>query len=223
MTEVQTDLIRVLIVEDYKLVRVGIESLLNSDSAMTVVGEAATAEEGLRLADSQKPDVVLMDLGLPRMNGIEATRKIKEKHPQMKVIILTSHDAQDEVLMAFAAGAHAYCLKDIPSTRLLEVVKTVYEGAAWIDPAIAQIALNIFVQTPMSPASKGISPEDSPLAGRETEVLRLLVQGKNNAEIAKELYVSVHTVKAHVSNILQKLSVNDRVQAAVKAVQEGLV
>jgi DNA-binding NarL/FixJ family response regulator len=218
--------IRVIIIEDYRLVRDGITALLNSDEGITVIGEAETAEEGLKLVQSLQPDLVLMDLGLPQLDGIQATRQVKEFDKNIKVIVLTSHEEQEDVVAALSAGANAYCLKDIPSDRLIEVVKSVADGAAWLDPNIAQVALDLF----MSPGFiQQMTPKGddehaaSPLAGRETEVLRLVVQGKNNNEIAQELFVSVHTVKAHVSNILQKLSVHDRVTAAVKAVQEGLV
>ncbi len=222
MSNTEKQSIRLLIVEDYSLFRVGLVSLLKAEQDITVVGEAENAEEGIALVNDLRPDVVLMDLGLPKMNGIEATKKVKEIDKGIKVVILTSHESEESVLAALSAGANAYCMKDIPSTRLTEVVKSVYEGAAWLDPTIAEVALKLF-NTPGIHTARSGSSLVAPLGEREMEVLRHIVKGKNNNEIAEELFVSVHTVKAHVSNILQKLAVDDRVQAAVKAVQEGLV
>ena len=224
-------ILRVIIVEDYKLVRVGLLSVLNNDEQLEVVGEAETGEEGVDMVKRLRPDVVLMDLGLPGMDGVEATQQIKAYDPSIQVVILTSHENEEEVLAALGAGANAYCLKDIPSSRLIEVIKSVHEGAAWLDPAIAGVALTLFQQkTPAQMAGAGHASGhyDSTgtigeLSEREHKVLSLLVSGKSNSEIADQLHVSVHTVKVQVSNILHKLSVNDRVQAAVKAIKEGIV
>jgi DNA-binding NarL/FixJ family response regulator len=213
--------IRVVLIEDYKLIRVGLLSVLNSDRHIQVVGEAETAEEGLRLVRLHNPEVVLMDLGLPGMNGVDATQEIKNFNKEIKVVVLTSHRNDDEVLAALGAGANAYCLKDVPSNRLLEVIKSVQEGAAWLDPSIAQVALNVFTHGPSLARPSGGA--DIKLTEREKLILELLVQGKSNSEIADKLYVSVHTIKAQVSSILEKLCVNDRVQAAVKAIKEGIV
>ena len=171
------------------------------------------------------PDVVLMDLGLPKMNGIEATIKVKEFNPKIKVIALTSHDREEEVLAALSSGATAYCLKDIDPTKLADVVRDVAKGVCWLDPEVAQMALNSFPKVESTRIlSNSMSQEGRvPLTEREYEVLKHLVMGKSNTEIAKELIVSVHTAKAHVCSILQKMCVSDRVQAAVKAVKEGLV
>lgn len=192
---------------------------------MNVVAEAEDAIEGLKLIERSKPDVILMDLGLPGMNGIEATIKVKEMCPDTKVIALTSHDREEEVIAALSSGASAYCLKDIDPSKLADVVRDVAEGACWIDPMVSQMALNSFPKVdnigflPNKTQSEGRVP----LTEREYEVLKHLVTGKSNTEIAKELIVSVHTAKAHVCSILQKMCVNDRVQAAVKAVKEGMV
>lgn len=226
--------IQVLIVEDYKLTRVGLRSFFDEEQDIQVVGEAESGERAIELAKATKPQVVLMDLGLPGINGIEATEAIKNNCPQVKVVILTSHDREEEVYAALGAGANAYCLKDIDPARLTEVIKSVADGAAWLDPAVAMMALKLFSK-PSSPLSTPsvsyltlptVNPRgtvEAQLTEREMEVLKLLVQGKSNTEIAKDLIVSVHTAKAHVCSILQKLYVNDRVQAAVKAVQTGLV
>lgn len=215
----------VIIVEDFKLTRVGLRCALNANSDINVVAECDNAITGLSLIEKYKPDVVLMDLGLPEMNGIEATIKVKEMLPDTKIIALTSHDREEEVVAALASGAHGYCLKDIDPVKLADVVRDVANGVCWIDPQVAQLVLNAFPKpenTSLLPSKAG-STGRVPLTEREFEVLKHLVMGKSNTEIAKELIVSVHTAKAHVCSILQKMCVNDRVQAAVKAVREGLV
>lgn len=215
----------VIIIEDFKLTRVGLRCALNSNEDITVVAECDNAITGLSLIEKFKPDVVLMDLGLPEMNGIEATIKVKEMLPETKIIALTSHDREEEVVAALASGAHGYCLKDIDPVKLADVVRDVADGVCWIDPQVAQLVLNAFPKpenTSLLPSKSGASGRVS-LTEREFEVLKHLVMGKSNTEIAKELIVSVHTAKAHVCSILQKMCVNDRVQAAVKAVREGLV
>lgn len=217
--------LNVIIVEDFKLTRVGLRCALNSNDDINVIAECDNATTGLELIEKLKPDVVLMDLGLPEMNGIEATIKVKEILPNTKIIALTSHDREEEVLAALASGAHGYCLKDIDPVKLADVVRDVASGVCWIDPQVAQLALNAFPKpenTSLLPSKSGSSSR-VPLTERECEVLKHLVMGKSNTEIAKELIVSVHTAKAHVCSILQKMCVNDRVQAAVKAVREGLV
>ena len=217
--------LKVLIIEDFKLTRVGLRCALNANKDITVIAECDNALTGLELVVKYKPDVVLMDLGLPDMNGIEASIKVKELVPETKIIALTSHDREEEVIAALASGANGYCLKDIDPVKLADVVRDVANGVCWIDPQVAQIALNAFPKpenTNLLPSKSG-SIGRVPLTERECEVLKHLVMGKSNTEIAKELIVSVHTAKAHVCSILQKMCVNDRVQAAVKAVREGLV
>ena len=225
MTVVKTDTISVVIVEDFKLTRVGLRCALNANEDIEVVGECENANEGLALIAKQSPDVVLMDLGLPDINGIEATIKVKEMNPNIKVVALTSHDRAEEVVAALSSGATAYCLKDIDPHKLADVVRDVATGVCWLDPEIAQMALNAFpkIDNVGLLPSRGQDENRVPLTEREFEVLKHLVAGKSNTEIAKELIVSVHTAKAHVCSILQKMCVNDRVQAAVKAVKEGLV
>lgn len=219
------NMLNVIIVEDFKLTRVGLRCALNANKDINVVAECDNAVTGIGLIEQHKPDVVLMDLGLPDMNGIEATIKVKKMIPDVKIIALTSHDREEEVLAALASGANGYCLKDIDPVKLADVVRDVASGVCWIDPQVAQLVLNAFPKpenTSLLP-SKASSNGRVPLTEREFEVLKHLVMGKSNTEIAKELIVSVHTAKAHVCSILQKMCVNDRVQAAVKAVREGLV
>ena len=225
MTDVLQKEVSVIIVEDYKLTRMGLKSSLEEFEGISVVGESEDAEKGLILINRLKPNVVLMDLGLPGMNGIEATGRAKQENPDVKIIILTSHERDEEVLAALGSGANAYCLKDIEPNALVNVIKEVAKGACWLDPVIAKVALKLFPKPESIKISSAnrFSDGRSQLTERELEVLRLLVKGKSNTEIAKDLIVSVHTAKAHVCSILQKLCVDDRVQAAVKAVKENIV
>lgn len=223
--EKRTETISVIIIEDFKLTRVGLRCALNSNEDINVVAESDNASDGLALIQKHSPDVVLMDLGLAGMNGIEATIKVREMNPNIKVIALTSHDREEEVIATLSAGAMAYCLKDIDPAKLADVIRDVKNGVCWLDPVIARRTLDAFPrQETLGILSDKNSEEGRvPLTEREYEVLKHLVEGKSNTEIAKELIVSVHTAKAHVCSILQKMCVNDRVQAAVKAVKEGLV
>jgi DNA-binding NarL/FixJ family response regulator len=221
----ETREISVVIVEDYKLTRVGLKSTLNEYEHINVIGEAEDAITGMEMIEKLQPDVVLMDLGLPEMNGLEATLKLKEKGIKSKIIVLTSHERGEEVVCALGAGANAYCLKDIAPETLSCVIKDVANGACWVDPAVSSYALNFFPRPENVSLLKSTEVQDAraQLTERELEVLKHLVQGKSNTEIAKELIVSVHTAKAHVCSILQKLCVDDRVQAAVKAIKENII
>ncbi len=217
--------VRVIIIEDYKLTRVGLRYALNEIENINVVAEAQNAEIGLELIKKEKPDVVLMDLGLPGVNGLEATAQVKTISPDTKIIILTSHDREEEVIASLGSGASGYCLKDIDPITLSGVIKNVAKGACWIDSNVAHLALKVFPK-PENTEIMSVNHSNETktrLTERENEVLKLLVQGKSNTQIAQELIVSVHTAKAHVCSILQKLCVDDRVQAAVKAIKEGIV
>lgn len=226
--------ISVLIIEDHTLTRFGLKTALESIGEIKNIFEAEDGETGVQLAKEIKPDVILMDLGLPGINGIQATKEIKLNDNNTKVIILTSHNNESEVWSALGAGANAYCLKEIEPDRLLHVIASVYDGAAWLDPAIANIVLKsiknkkYFTPSEKNENSRNNNTEDDlsgkiQLTERELEVLKLIVDGFSNAEIAEKLFVSIHTAKAHVCNILQKLSVDDRTQAAIKALKDGIV
>ena len=222
---VTTKEISVIIVEDFKLTRVGLRCALNENNDIQVVAESDNAIDGIKLIEKYHPNVVLMDLGLPGMNGIEAIEKICEKYKDIKIIALTSHDRDEEVIATLSAGATGYCLKDIDPIKLADVIRDINNGACWLD---AEIGERVFRSFPKQENFKLLNDHNNnenkiPLTEREYEVLKHLVSGKSNTEIAKELIVSVHTAKAHVCSILQKMCVNDRVQAAVKAVKEGLV
>ncbi len=234
--------ISVALIEDHDLTRVGLKAALQRQEGISVVGEAANAGQGLKLLESSKPDVAIVDIGLPDMDGIELTRRFKQAHSEpieerTKILILTMHDSEDSVLAAFAAGADSYCMKDISTDRLVEALKSTYGGNCWIDPAIASIVLRQMRQSPSSineEAAKKVSIgavepeyeqllENYPLTERELEVLELIVAGCSNATIAEKLYITVGTVKTHVRNILNKLCADDRTQAAVLALRSGLI
>ena len=224
MEKQATRAISVIIVEDFKLTRVGLRCALNSNADIEVVAECEDAQDGIEQIKKWCPDIVIMDLGLPVMNGIEAMIKIREFDSDVKIIALTSHDREEEVVAALSSGANAYCLKDIDPHKLADVIRDVNQGVCWIDSNVSKLALKAMPKVESSILETHKNPQTTvPLTEREIEVLNHLVAGKSNTEIAKELIVSVHTAKAHVCSILQKMCVNDRVQAAVKAVKEGIV
>lgn len=225
----ETATIRLFIVEDYHLTRMGLMAVLSEFPQIKFIGEAESAEEALTKLEKDQPDVLLLDLGLPGMNGIEMAQQVRDRWPDVKVVILTSHNEEAEVIAALGAGAQAYVLKDVKPERLVHVIETVFDGAVWLDPAIASMVLTL-VNDPSAlsmrkPATSGTAEPnpDSELTQRELEVLQLIVEGKSNPEIADLLCISIHTAKAHVGSILNKLCVNDRVQAAIKALKENIV
>ena len=211
----------ILIVEDHELTRFGLKTAFESCEYVENIYEAESAESAIEIVDTNSLDLVIMDLGLPGLNGIEATKIIKEKKTEIKVVILTSHNDVQEVLNTLKAGANAYCSKEINPKRLTEVVQSVLDGASWFDPSIAHIVLEAASKFQQEENSK---PEkDYGLTARETQILKLITEGYSNNEIANQLFVSINTTKAHVASILQKLEVDDRLQAALKALKERLV
>ena len=217
--------INVLLVEDQKLIRVGLKSLFEGQNEIEVKAEAQNGKEAIEKYKQIKPDIVLMDIGLPDISGIEATKRIIEFDPKAKVIILTAHLSEQEVINSLHAGACAYALKEISTDTLLMVIKTVKDGAMWLDPKVVPILRekNCGVIPPRQMSRALFKEQHANLTQREYEVLKLVVEGLSNSEIAEELTISEHTAKAHVCNIIQKLVVDDRTQAAVKALKEGLV
>lgn len=211
--------IKLCVVEDYSLTRMALKCALNQYDDIDVVADFEDAESCLDFLINNKVDIVIMDLGLPNMDGLEATKIIKEKSPETKVIIVTSHETDEEVLTALVSGANAYTLKDVEFSDLYKVIKLVIKGGIWLDPRIVQIAIKVFKQQQNQPQEKNLELN---LTDREKEVLKLLSEGLSNTQIAEKLVISSHTAKVHVSNILNKLAVTDRVQAAVKAYQYNL-
>ncbi|MDR1168352.1 MAG: response regulator transcription factor [Heliobacteriaceae bacterium] len=205
----------ILIVEDHELTRFGLKTAFE-DTDYTVY-EADSAENALRIFHSNKIDIVIMDLGLPNMDGIEATRQICSSGKDVKVVILTSHNDEKEVLDCLQAGANAYCSKEINPQRLIEVIDSVVDGAAWFDPGIAHVVLKAAANVPV------FDGKEYELTTREAQILKLMTEGYSNMKIARILGISINTTKAHVANILQKLEVDDRLQAALKALKQKIV
>jgi len=217
--------IKILLVEDQKLMRVGLKSLFEGQNELEVFSEAQSGKEAIEKFKTTHPDIILMDIGLPDISGIEATKRILELNNNAKIIILTSHISEQEVIDALQAGACAYVMKDINTEVLKMIIKTVKDGAMWLDPQVVPILRekNCGVIPPRQMSRAMFKEQHANLTQREYEVLKLVVDGKSNNEIAQELTISEHTAKAHVCNIIQKLVVDDRTQAAVKALKEGLV
>jgi DNA-binding NarL/FixJ family response regulator len=214
------NLIRVVLVDDQELVRTGFRMILDAESDIEVVGEASDGEAALAVVAETGPDVVLMDVRMPRMDGIEATRFIGGLDNPPRVLILTTFDLDDYVYEALRAGASGFLLKDTPADDLVAGVKIVASGEALLAPSVTRRLIEEFISRPESIASKASLEE---LTERESEVLIQIARGKSNAEIAEELFVSETTVKTHVSHILTKLDLRDRVQAVVVAYESGLV
>ena len=213
--------INILIVEDHELKRFGLKTTFEGVDFVGTIYEADSAEKAIEVFNSNPVDIVIMDLGLPMMNGIEATKIIRSSNKDVKVIILTSHNDEKEVLNSLKAGANAYCSKEINPQRLIEVVRSVYDGAAWFDPSIAHIVLKAPTNSPIIDDNAAAKEYD--LTARESQILKLMTEGYSNMEIAQILVISINTTKAHVANILQKLEVDDRLQAALKALKYKIV
>jgi DNA-binding NarL/FixJ family response regulator len=223
--------IRVLLVDDQQIVRQGLATILKYAPGIEVAGEAGDGEEAIQLAEELVPDVVLMDLKMPRLGGIPATRRICAAQPDVHVIILTTYDADDMVFEGIKAGAEGYLLKDASSETLVEAIRGVMRGESQIDPGVARAVLDEFqrlsAQAPGEAAGKvvaaAVEPMIEPLTPREEEVLLLLVEGLSNREIGARLHLTEGTVKNYVSAIIAKLQANDRTHAVVTALRRGLV
>jgi NarL family two-component system response regulator LiaR len=211
-----TSSIRILIVDDHAIVRKGIRALLSTEKDVEIVGEAGDGAEAVALAKTLVPDVVLMDLVMPKMDGIEATRQITAQLQGVKILVLTSFAADDKVFPAIKAGALGYLLKDSGPDELVQAIHQVHKGEPSLEPSIARKVLQELSHPPQNP------PTSDPLTGREVEVLRLVAQGRSNREIAGQLVISEMTVRTHVSNILSKLQLASRTLAALYALREGL-
>lgn len=209
---------RVLIVDDQEVVREGMRAILGTVPGIEVVDVAANGAEAVELAAQLEPDVVLMDLNMPIMNGVESTRALRATRPDVKILVLTTYDAEEWVLDAIRAGASGYMLKDAPRERLIEAIKGTAAGESHVDPGVAgNLMARVAVAEPAAPSNVAAD-----LSEREIDVLRLLGHGMSNAAIAEQLFLSEGTVRNYVSSILAKLQVEDRTQAAVLAVRNGL-
>ena len=201
--------IRLLIADDHLVVRMGLRSMIDSQPNMEVVAEAANGNEAVQFYREHRPDIVLLDLRMPQLNGVEATIAIREQFPEAIIIVLTTYDGDENIYRALRAGAHAYLLKDIPRDEFLQAIRAVHSGQYCIPPAIAvRLAQRM--------------PQEE-LSTREMEVLKLIVQGMSNKEIASTLTITESTVKNHVNSLLAKLKVKDRTQAATTALRRGIV
>lgn len=226
------DTIKVLLVEDHTMTRMGLQLVLEKADNIELVDEAEDGEKAVELAHKHLPDVILMDIGLPGIDGIEATRRIKNAKLASRILIFTSRDNESDVFAALSAGADAYIMKGATPDQLISAINAVNEGIAWLDPAIAKLVLRSVTNKPSQPSyNSSMNGERKPskssyistLTERELEVLKLIVEGLSNPQIAERLYITRATAKAHVHSILQKLCVDDRTQAAVTAMREGIV
>lgn len=208
--------IKVLIVEDDLIMRLGLKQYLDSQPNIEVIGVAEHGYAAIEMSKQLQPDLIVMDVGLPRLDGIAATQEIKKILPDVRVVVLTSHKSEIEIIAALSSGADAYCIKGTTMNGLLVALAAVQEGAVYLDPQIARQVLEHL----KPPSPKDSIPE---LSARELEILRLIVDGMSNTEIAAKLFLSPNTIKTYIKNLMKKLSVNDRVQAAVVALRNGLV
>ncbi|NEO57257.1 MAG: response regulator transcription factor [Okeania sp. SIO3B5] len=218
LTTSQQEQIRILIVDDDPMMQLGLEQVLGDYSNIEIVGLADNGKLGVSEAIEKKPDLVVMDIAMPELDGIAATQQIKEKLPDTRVVVLTSHDSQQEVLGALSSGADAYCVKGASIERLISAITAAIDGATYLDPQVGRMVIQN-----LQPASPAVPENSANLSSRELDVLKLLVEGKTNTEIAKDLFLSPNTIKTHVKGIMNKLAVDDRVKAAVVALRTGLV
>jgi DNA-binding NarL/FixJ family response regulator len=205
-----------MIVEDDPMMQLGLEQTLSEYPQLTLVGQVSDGYQAVEMAQKLAPDIIVMDIGLPRQDGIAATQQIKALMPAVRVVMLTSHVTETEVIAALSSGADAYCIKGTNVDRLIAAIAAAQEGATYLDPQIARRVIEHL----KPPAATNLVGQ---LSQRELEVLKLMVEGKSNPEIAAELYLSPNTVKTHIRGIMNKLAVDDRVQAAVVALRAGLV
>jgi DNA-binding NarL/FixJ family response regulator len=214
--------IRVALVDDQALFREGLRTILSLQPGLEIVGEASDGQDALTLVNRTKPDVVLMDLKMPRLDGVEATRLIKAEHPEISILILTTFDDDEYVFEGLRSGAMGYMLKDAPSEKLVEAIRAASRGESFLQPSVAAKVVAEFSRL----AERPVDPSEvlvDPLSEREMEVLRLLAHGSTNRQIADSLVIAEGTVKNHVTSILGKLGVEDRTQAALKAKDLGLL
>jgi two-component system, NarL family, nitrate/nitrite response regulator NarL len=211
--------IKILIVDDHPIVRDGLISFLKEKDNFSIVGVASDGQEAVDKVNEYLPDVVLMDIGMPVMNGIDATQIITKKHPGIKVLILTVHNEKGYILKIMKSGARGYILKDIGSNELINSIESVYKGEIVIDPNVSQIVLDDYVQ---ATSGKGKTPKED-LSKRETEILKMIVEGISNKEIADKLFLSVNTIKAHRENIMKKLNIRNMAGLTKYAIDSKII
>ncbi len=211
------DAIKILIADDHPVVREGLNAMLSRETDFKVVGEAKDGADAVNKVAELKPDVVLMDLRMPEMDGVEAMRRIREADPQVKFIILTTYSDDDYIFSGIEAGARAYLLKDAPRDELFKAIRSVHRGESLIQPVVASKLLDRFSQLSRR------APSGEELSERELEVLCLMAKGAANKEISAELNIAQSTVKTHITNIFQKLGVNDRTEAVTQAIKRGII
>ena len=216
------DRIRVLVVDDHQMFRRGVAMVLEQQPDLELVGEAGDSAEAVKIATDTLPDVVLMDVKMPRGSGIDATAQIKELVPSAKILMLTISEEEADLYDSLKAGATGYLLKDVAIEEVVEAIRSVYAGESRISPSMASKLINEFAAMSKRGEEKPTSPQPR-LTEREMEVLRLVAKGRNNRDIAKELFISENTVKNHIRNILEKLHLHSRMQAVVYAVREGFI
>lgn len=208
--------IKILIVDDHLVVREGLSAMLSRESNIEVVGEAENGAQAIDKADKLGPDIVLMDLRMPEVDGVEAMGRIKQEHPEINFIVLTTYDNDEYIFKGIEAGARAYLLKDTPREEIFRAIDAVYRGESLIEPAVAGRVLDKLVE--LSHQSSATE-----LSRREIEVLELIARGTGNKQIAQKLNISESTVKTHIQSIFQKLEVNDRTEAVTKALSKGII
>ncbi|MBE9107699.1 response regulator transcription factor [Nostoc cf. edaphicum LEGE 07299] len=215
--------IKILLVEDDELFRLGLHVRLQQETGLEIIAEAEDGETAIELINQKSFDVVLLDVGLPGIGGIEACRQIKQQNPQLPVLVLTSHSQKSLIARLIEAGAQGYCLKGVAAEKLVLALRSVAAGASWWDETATKEIRSTFASDSGQPNSENISKLSNPLTQREQEILSLLAAGKTNQEIALALYITPGTVRVHVHAILQKLEVRDRAQAVVVALQKSLI
>ncbi len=215
--------INVLIVEDHPLTRQTLEYQVKKLPNINVLGSVENGKSAVEFVENNKPDIILMDIEMPVMNGIEATMEIKKKHPNIIIIMLTSHGERENVLNAFNSGANAYCIKNIEMDELAKVIDIVLEGGIWVDKQIAGYVFSVLTHLNEEQKKNRLSQKDFDISEREMDVLKLVADGLSNEEIAEKLYISKFTVKNHIASLISKLAVKDRVQMAVFALKNDII
>jgi two-component system, NarL family, response regulator DegU len=215
------DKINIVLADDHVLVRNGIKAMLESDSEIAVVGEAANGLEALQVAKALKPDILVLDIKMPEMSGLEAAEKLSTYSPQTKAVILSMHDSEEYVLQALDAGAYGYVLKDIDKSEFVKALKQVYKGSKYFTGAVSNVLANRFLGN--KPIQKKAEENAYHLTKKEKEILRMVIDGKQNKQISESLEISVRTIETHRFNIMKKLGVNNAVDMVNKTIKENLI